>query len=112
MEYRAEDASVYTLCFGTEITGLAAGNYFVRYKEDANHFASADTLVSVGSTATADVFTITFDANGGEGSMSAESVPAGTNYVLPACGFTAPDVRNLISGRLVRPTMLSAPPTR
>ena len=91
MEYRAEDASVYTLCFGTEITGLAAGNYFVRYKEDANHFASADTLVSVGSTATADVFTITFDANGGEGSMSAESVPAGTNYVLPACGFTAPD---------------------
>ena len=91
MEYRAASEPTYTSCSDAKITGLAAGNYFVRYKENANHFASADTLVSVGSTATADMFTITFDANGGEGSMSAESVPDGTNYVLPACGFTAPD---------------------
>ena len=34
--------------------------------------------------------TITFNGNGGSGSMEPVTVKAGTNYILPACGFTAP----------------------
>ena len=35
-------------------------------------------------------FTITFNANGGTGSMESVTVEEGSRYVLPACGFTAP----------------------
>ena len=39
-------------------------------------------------------WTITFDANGGTGTMDPVTVPkaeGGTTYTLPACGFTAPE---------------------
>ena len=34
--------------------------------------------------------TVTFDADGGSGTMESESVNAGESYTLPDCGFTAP----------------------
>ena len=34
--------------------------------------------------------TVSFDANGGSGTMAAETVEKGSIYTLPACGFTAP----------------------
>ena len=34
---------------------------------------------------------ITFDANGGRGTMEAVSVIVGTEYMLPRCSFTEPD---------------------
>ena len=48
MEYRAESETIYTACTGIEIENLSAGNYFVRYAEDHNHFASPDAEVTVG----------------------------------------------------------------
>ena len=36
-------------------------------------------------------FIVTFDGNGGTGSMEPVTVEEGNRYVLPACGFTAPD---------------------
>ena len=90
MEYRAESETTYTACTGIEIENLPAGNYFVRYAEDHNHFASSDTVVTVGDGAQLEDFTITFDGNGGSGSMDSVTVKAETNYILPACGFTAP----------------------
>ena len=81
---------VYTACSGTEIENLSAGNYFVRYAEDHNHFASSDAEVTVGEGASLADFTITFDRNGGSGNMDSVTVKAGTNYILLACGFTAP----------------------
>lgn len=36
---------------------------------------------------------ITFDSNGGEGEMAPVIVKAGDNYLLPECGFTAPENR-------------------
>ena len=81
---------VYTACSGTEIENLSAGNYFVRYAEDHNHFASSDAEVTVGEGASLADFTITFDRNGGSGNMDSMTVKAGTNYILLACGFTAP----------------------
>ena len=90
MEYRAAAEASYTACTGSEIENLTAGSYFVRYAEDRNHFASPDTEVVVGE-GEARSFTITFNANGGMGSMEPVTVEEGSRYVLPACGFTAPD---------------------
>ena len=94
MEYRMEadgraDGS-YTPCSGTEVENLSAGNYFVRYAEDNNHFASSDAAVTVGEGASLADCKITFDGNGGSGSIGPVTVKAGTNYILPECGFTAP----------------------
>ena len=90
MEYRAESEITYTACTGIEIENLSAGNYFVRYAEDHNHFASPDAEVTVGEGAPLADCTITFNAGGGSGSMASVTVKAETNYILPECGFTAP----------------------
>ena len=55
-----------------------------------NHFAGTDAEVTVGEGAPLADCTITFDGNGGSGSMGPVTVKAGANYILPACGFTAP----------------------
>ena len=90
MEYRAESETIYTACAGIEIENLPVGNYFVRYAEDHNHFASPDAEVTVGEGKPLADFTITFNGNGGSGSMEPVTVKTGTNYILPECGFTAP----------------------
>ena len=90
MEYRMAGESSYTACSGTEIENLSAGNYFVRYAEDHNHFASPDAEVTVGEGKPLADFTITFNAGGGSGNMDSVTVKTGTNYILPECGFTAP----------------------
>ena len=90
MEYRAESETIYTACTGIEIENLPAGNYFVRYAEDNNHFASSDAAVTVGEGASLADWTITFNAGGGSGNMDSVTVKTGTNYILPECGFTAP----------------------
>ena len=90
MEYRMAGERSYTACSGTEIDNLSAGNYFVRYAEDNNHFASSDAAVTVGEGASLADCTITFNGNGGSGNVDSVTVKAGTNYILPACGFTAP----------------------
>lgn len=47
MEYRAENDSTYTAITGEEVTGLAAGKYYVRYKAKTNYDASEDAEVTV-----------------------------------------------------------------
>ena len=79
MEYRMEAEGSYTPCSGTEIENLSAGNYFVRYAGDHNHFASPDAEVTVGEGKPLADFTITFNGNGGSGSMEPVTVKAGTN---------------------------------
>ena len=90
MEYRMAGDGSYTACGGTEIENLSAGNYFVRYAEDNNHFASPDGEVTVGDGTPLADCAITFNAGGGSGSMESKTVKEGTNYILPACGFAAP----------------------
>ena len=90
MEYRMAGDGSYTACVGTEIENLSAGNYFVRYGEDQNHFASPDGEVTVGDGTPLADCAITFNAGGGSGSMESKTVKEGTNYILPACGFAAP----------------------
>ncbi|MCC2232859.1 InlB B-repeat-containing protein, partial [Lachnospiraceae bacterium CLA-AA-H215] len=90
MEYRMKAEGSYTPCSGAEIENLSAGDYFVRYAEDNNHFASPDAAVTVGDGEPLADCTITFNGNGGSGNMDSVTAKAGTNYILPACGFTAP----------------------
>ena len=41
-------------------------------------------------------YTLTFQPNGGTGSMSAVPVRCGSSYTLPACGFTAPQGKDFL----------------
>ena len=50
MEY-STDQTTWTAVTGTAVNGLAAGDYFVRYKETANYYASPATKVTVGLAA-------------------------------------------------------------
>ena len=52
MEYRKAGETTWKACTGTEITGLAAGTYEVRFKENANQTASAATQVVISAGAT------------------------------------------------------------
>ncbi len=47
MEYRKVGDADYTKCTSNKITGLAAGEYEVRYAENENHLASADVTVTI-----------------------------------------------------------------
>lgn len=47
MEYRKVGDTDYTKCTSTTITGLAAGEYEVRYAENENYLASADVTVTI-----------------------------------------------------------------
>ena len=52
MEYRKAGETTWKACTGTEITGLAAGTYEVRFKENVNQTASAATQVVISTGAT------------------------------------------------------------
>ena len=47
MEYRKVGDADYTKCTSNKITGLAAGEYQIRYAENENHLASADVTVTI-----------------------------------------------------------------
>ncbi len=54
-----------------------------------NGYTSTSSLSDTIIPKTAGIWDVTFDKNGGTGSMQSEEVPGGT-YTLPACAFTAP----------------------
>lgn len=47
MEYRKAGDADYTKCTSSKITGLAAGEYLIRYAEDDNNLASDDVSVTI-----------------------------------------------------------------
>ncbi|MBQ8803045.1 MAG: InlB B-repeat-containing protein [Tyzzerella sp.] len=47
MEYRKEDGSNYTVISSSEIIGLEAGKYYVRYAAKSNYDASEDTKITI-----------------------------------------------------------------
>lgn len=64
MEYRAVGGTTFADCTGTEITGLAKGQYEVRYKESKNYKASAHVTITIAET---EVITYTVTVTNGTG---------------------------------------------
>lgn len=57
----------------------------------ASNVTVSATFKAVTDTPGPTTYTVTFNANGGSGSMDAVTVTAGESYTLPSCGFTAPE---------------------
>ena len=78
MEYRVVGGTTYADCMGAEITGLAKGQYEVRYKESKNYKASAHVTITIAET---EVITYTVTVTNGTGGGEFEE---GTSVTLTA----------------------------
>ena len=80
------------------------GTEFKAWSIDGMECAPGDTYTFTGDTTVtavwqdteevppaADIYTITFDPNGGDGAMEPVTVTEGMPFTLPACDFTAPE---------------------
>ena len=86
MEYStASDFSTKTACTGSEITGLANGTYYVRVAETTTHKAGAAATVSVPAytSGTPTEYTITFNVNGGSGTIPSQTTSGQKLSSLP-----------------------------
>ena len=101
-----EDKTVKLTCYEGEIMQLADKNIpAVGNKPDDGYVAGAwditpdtDTEITGDTTytytyseETTTMHTISFDANGGSGTMEDIQIAHGGTYILPECGFTAPE---------------------
>ena len=73
MEYRKSGVDTYTsvAASASEISPLAPGDYYVRYKEDGNHSASDELMVTVGASNS--LLTVSFDSKEGTSVSSVSS---------------------------------------
>ena len=95
-DVKVDKGSMYSLpaCKFTAPTGKEFKAWEVGGVEKAvgdSITVNADTKVkALWKDKTPETYTVTFDKNGGSGSMAAVTKNAGETYVLPACAFTAP----------------------
>ena len=78
-------------CNTTSLHGVSqveAGNYYVAEKLDGDYYLSEKFTVNY--TVPVTTYTVSFDANGGTGTMADVTNISG-NYTLPDNGFTAPE---------------------
>ncbi len=78
------------------ITGLTLGGPSVNNYKLATTGNQTTTTASIIGGGTATTITISFNANGGSGSMTPVSFIAGAQYILPDCLFTAPDGKEFL----------------
>lgn len=87
MEYAsALVATQWTTCTDGS-TVVTAGDWYVRYKESDTHFSSEAVMISI---STLENYTITYNSNGGTGTMSDGTAIEEVAFTLPANNFTAP----------------------
>ena len=80
-------SSPYEYSYKTSIYNLNKGNYYVAEYLDGNYYLSEKFTVNY--TAPVTTYTVSFNANGGTGSMADVTGISG-EYTLPANSFTAP----------------------
>lgn len=68
------------------IRGLGDGSTTITLKISDGTTTLIETAISV--TVITITYTVSFDSNGGTGSMNPVTVEAGTSYTVPGCGFT------------------------
>ena len=97
MEYRKGNESLWSQVTGSGgvIRNLVPGTYEVRYAATPTVKAgTSKTVVIKGYDPDVEMFTITFNPNGGKGDTKVVTVPKGSNYVIQnaaAYGITAQD---------------------
>lgn len=97
MEYKKGSESLWSQVTGGDgvIRGLVPGTYYVRYKATPTQKASASATVEINRyDPTVEMFTITFNPNGGKGDTKVVTVRKGDNYVIQneaAYGIAAQD---------------------
>ena len=84
MEYKEASSATWTAVTGTEITGLAAGNYEIRFKQTDNYNASPSFSITIpdGGVAT---YTLTVENGTGSG-IIAEGKSVTITANAPATG--------------------------
>ena len=83
---------------GADHTYKADGSrttFTLKWSEDKEkgwgwYFEGDYALINTTCATVTNQYTVSFDRNGGTGTMNPETVIAGSKYTLPACGFTAP----------------------
>ena len=83
---------------GADHTYKADGSrttFTLKWSEDKEkgwgwYFEGEYALINTTCKTVTNQYTVSFDGNGGTGTMNSETVAAGSKYTLPACGFTAP----------------------
>lgn len=103
MEYRKETDEAYEPVTAAELTGLAAGNYHIRYKAKPNYSASEDLVVAVeagrklavtlpadqtGYTLTANAEAVSYNGSVMLTFRLAQGYSAGSDFALAATGGT------------------------
>ena len=86
MEYSAvSDFATKTACTGSEITGLVNGTYYVRVAETTTHKAGAAANVNVPAYTSGALteYTITFNVNGGSGTIPSQTTSGQKLSSLP-----------------------------
>lgn len=71
-------------------TSYAVGDILENMDNDYNLVSTSVTLYAQWTQNTGVTYTVSFDANGGSGTMTSATVNSGAAYVLPTATFTAP----------------------
>ena len=89
--YSTDTGVAHTVNPNTDVSDLT---FTVRYDSETEKWVPSGEISTMGIWVTCDKhvveYTVSFAANGGSGTMDSKTVEKGTEYTLPACGFTAP----------------------
>lgn len=90
-QYSTDTGVAHTVNPNTDVSDLT---FTVRYDSETEKWIPCGEISTMGIWVTCDKhvveYTVSFAANGGSGTMDSKTVEKGTEYTLPACGFTAP----------------------
>ncbi len=90
-QYSTDTGVAHTVNPNTDVSDLT---FTVRYNSETEKWIPCGEISTMGIWVTCDKhvveYTVSFAANGGSGTMDSKTVEKGTEYTLPACGFTAP----------------------
>ena len=90
-QYSTDTGVAHTVNPNTDVSDLT---FTVRYNSEEEKWIPCGEISTMGIWVTCDKhvveYTVSFAANGGSGTMDSKTVEKGTEYTLPACGFTSP----------------------
>ena len=90
-QYSTDTGVAHTVNPNTDVSKLT---FTVRYDSEKEKWVPSGEISTMGIWVTCDKhvveYTVSFAANGGSGTMDSKTVEKGTEYTLPACGFTSP----------------------